>query len=243
MINFEKYSTNKLQLKKNIPALLLKLTKRNRFGKIADLGCGDGVPLLSLQENKLLDLKSELWGIDISFKRLARARKYVKNIKPIKMDLAKKFNLPQGYFDLIIASQIIEHLPDDSFFLKEVKKVLTQDGHLFISTVVKRKNAWWIYKNKNGERVCDPTHVREYSSVSDFIKLLKKTGFKIVETKSVPFFPSIINALIRMIVKFSPKSEPYWRKKTKTKICQFLNKVLRVRAPGYYVLEVIVQKK
>ena len=71
-------------------------------------------------------------------------------------------------FDLVVSTQVIEHVPDDQAFVREIKRVLTSGGLCVVSSVIKMHFGWYFYRNKQGERVLDPTHVREYSSAQEF---------------------------------------------------------------------------
>lgn len=49
-------------------------------------------------------------------------------------DVGKKWNYPDNYFDIVIASHIIEHVVDPDHILSEAKRVLKIGGLLIIAT-------------------------------------------------------------------------------------------------------------
>ena len=66
-------------------------------------------------------------------------------------------------FDVVISSQVIEHVSDDNELLKEIGRLLKSDGIAYISTVIKKWYGFYIYRN-GGKFRLDPTHVKEYPS-------------------------------------------------------------------------------
>ena len=102
--------------------------------KILDIGCGGGLLCEPLSR-----LGAEVVGIDAS----------EKNIKIAKIH-AKKNNLNVNYFcaspenfktklkfDVILNMEIVEHVNDVNFFLKESSKFLKKNGLMFVATLNK----------------------------------------------------------------------------------------------------------
>ena len=90
--------------------------------KILDIGCGEG---------KIWQLfpGHNVTGLDISEKNLKKAKKY---LKPV---LGKAEELPfmSESFDLVIASEILEHLFRPEQALQEINRVLRQKGKAIIT--------------------------------------------------------------------------------------------------------------
>lgn len=95
--------------------------------KILDLGCGTGnfIELLK-QKNASVE------GVDISTKATKIAKK--KGLKIKTADLHKTFPYSKNNFDTITAGEIIEHIYDTDFFLREIKRILKPNGFLILST-------------------------------------------------------------------------------------------------------------
>ena len=70
-------------------------------------------------------------------------------------------------FDVIVSFEVIEHIADHSQYLKEIRRVLKDDGILIISTPNKRCHS------PNSEKPTNPFHVIEFE-LDDFENLLKK---------------------------------------------------------------------
>lgn len=95
--------------------------------KILDIGCADGSFAKLLKEKGF-----NVYGIDISEKAISRAVEA--GIKASQCDVEQGINFPDNFFNIVIASEVIEHLYDTDYFLKEISRVIKGNGCLFIST-------------------------------------------------------------------------------------------------------------
>ena len=77
---------------------------------------------------------------------------------------------PQQQYDIAIAIDILEHIEDDVAVLSNLKKSLTDDGVLILSTP---------YASTEAEFTAE--HYRNGYTVEDLSLKLKKTGFKIMK--------------------------------------------------------------
>ena len=100
----------------------------------------------------------------------------------------------------MICTQVIEHVPDDNALLKEIKRILKGDGYSFISSVVKKPYGFYIYRNRHGKMVSDPTHEREYKSKEEF-EMLLKNYFKIEKTNIHLFKFPVTDLVIKLLVR------------------------------------------
>ncbi len=111
--------------------------------RVLEVGCGGG-----LQLAKLAALGCECVGLDVSGEVLARAEKYVKEIRQVcGLDLDIKLIAGDfyevepselgGYFDLVFNFGVIEHILDDAARLRFLKKkyALTREGGYIVSYV------------------------------------------------------------------------------------------------------------
>lgn len=103
--------------------ILNELKKIEIHGKVLDIGCGDGY-----FDEKMLETFPEItefWGIDIYAKEniCKGGGNYVNSYEQIKM---KKF-------DFVLLMDIIEHIEDDVFFLKEINRYLYDNTILLIT--------------------------------------------------------------------------------------------------------------
>ena len=169
MKDFDKYSKEHIHfyggsMRKLLVDLVDKLTPKS----LADFGCGDGAILFGLQRKGLLNRANSVIAIDLSETRLERVKKNIANVETICSDVCDVKQLKDNQLDLVICSQVIEHVDDDKKLLDEIYRVLKSGGYLYISSVVKRWYGWYFYRC-NGKWALDPTHLREYSSSQNFV--------------------------------------------------------------------------
>ncbi len=97
--------------------------------RFLDLGSGDG-HFYQLLKQKGYDYA--YLGFEFSQELIKKAHK---NGVPVRhANLNEKFPLSDSSYDLILASEIIEHVYDPEFFLEEIHRVLKNDGILFLTT-------------------------------------------------------------------------------------------------------------
>jgi len=164
--------------------------------KILDIGCGNG-KLGELIKNELKDV--EVYGVDISSNALKAAKK--RGLITVKQNVdGKKLKFKDNTFDLVICGDIIEHVYNNFFLLKEIKRILKKGGRLIVS--VPNVNAWYNrFLSLIGKMPCflDSTeediqatpffknalgHIRAFNKDA-IIKLLSEAGFKIKKIKGI----------------------------------------------------------
>lgn len=100
---------------------------KNKF--IMDVGCSTGY-----LGQKLEKLGAKVTGIDISQKAIKEAQKVLTNTKVVDLNNSGRTPFKDNTFDIVIASEIIEHLFQPANTLKEFYRVLKSDGQLILST-------------------------------------------------------------------------------------------------------------
>ena len=102
--------------------------------KILDIGCGGG-----LLSEPMCRLGASMVGIDASKKNIEVAKLHAKKSK-LKIDykVASPEKLKMKVkFDVILNMEIIEHVEDINFFIKESSKLLRKNGIMFVATLNK----------------------------------------------------------------------------------------------------------
>jgi len=241
---FKKYSETHvhfidLSIPKMLENLLKQMNKDNKSFSIIDLGCGDGRLLYALHISGLLHNAKRVVGVDISKERIERMKKILPFAEAVVADVTDLKEIADSAFDIAISTQVIEHVSDDVKMLREVRRILKAGGYLYISTVVK-KCAFWIYYEKGKGFKLDPTHVREYKSEEEFLKLLSYNGFDILSWRTEDVRYPIIDLILRVlamlkIVKLQP--DFYLKHKLLRKL-----RILKLKVPGYKIIEVIALK-
>jgi SAM-dependent methyltransferase len=165
----------------------------------------------------------------------------VKGAIGIISDACNVKKLENDVFDIVISSQLIEHLPNDIDLLQEIWRLVKDDGVVYISTVIKKWYGFYIYRNKGKFRL-DPTHVREYSSKEIFLNLLERNRLKILEyrikTMKYPLPDLIIRVFIKMgLIKPSDARNVYMENKWMISIRKLIIPIF-----GYRTIEALCEK-
>lgn len=147
---------------------------------ILDLGCGEG-SIISAILKKYSNKK--ITGVDISPRRINSLKEKFPKQTFICGDICST-KLKKNSFNLVMSTQVIEHVKDDKKMVEEMNRLLKKGGFLHVSSVIKKP--WAIYKYRNkGNFVLDPTHEREYSSREEFLNLFKGK-FKLLKEEIFP---------------------------------------------------------
>lgn len=127
-------------------------------GKILELGPGNR-PRIPVIGNTFVEIS------DTSLKALALA-----GGETVKSDLTKKLPLKDGSFAGVVAFEILEHLPNPAFVLKELHRILKNDGCCVISFPLNME-LWTDYDVAIG-------HVQRFNP-DDVQELFDAAGFQI----------------------------------------------------------------
>lgn len=228
-----------------IPELLLKIVKSQKKGfTVLDLGCGDGATLWALQKKGFLKNAQKIVGVDISQERCQNLEKNIKGAMAICADASKVAKLKDETFDVIICSQLIEHIRDEVALLDEVQRLLKGKGYFYLSTIMKKWYGIWLHRYQ-GRFLIDPSHRREYSSIEEVVSLFKNKKLKIIKKKIKPVKFGFIDLLFRFFIKTGVikniekirlifEKQPFLAK---------INHYLTIPAPGYFIVEIGAKKE
>jgi ubiquinone/menaquinone biosynthesis C-methylase UbiE len=128
--------------------------------KFCDIGCGIGA--LTNQIKKAYP-NCEVWGTDISKKAIEDNKSQNPDIKYFSQYVGNETKLPDNYFDVVFAGEIIEHLtvPEDLF--KDAYRILKSGGRFIVTTPL-------------GDRVKSKEHVWTFEPL-DLTNLYTSNGF------------------------------------------------------------------
>jgi 2-polyprenyl-3-methyl-5-hydroxy-6-metoxy-1,4-benzoquinol methylase len=184
---------------------MVRLDEPEKEYHILDVGCGVGTScFLLLRKYK----NTKFHCIDISEKQVEAGRQYARSIGAedrISFKIGDVRDHISGKYDYIIASEIIEHLPDPTYMLRNVKNVCKDEGEfIFTFPVGKEQNSNIAYRIVEGNGATAITYDRklvenkkEYYefyhklySIQEAKRLLKKHGFNILKLKCCDFLES-----------------------------------------------------
>lgn len=89
-----------------------------------DVGCGIGFYTQRLQE-----AGADAYGVDVDPEKVAEARQIVANVQVAP---AEALPFPDGFFDMVLSHEVLEHVDDDRQAVAEAIRVLKPGGRLVI---------------------------------------------------------------------------------------------------------------
>lgn len=182
---------------------LNKYVKQNYY--VLDIGCGTGTLSLYLAARG-----NFVVGIDVSKKAIAICIRNANNLNLSRNISFLVSNFPHSSFkkkfDLVICSEVIEHIEHDTVALKKIYELLNPKGIVILSTPSLNAPLYRLGLLKNFDT--NVGHIRRYT-VQDLIVLSEKNKFKILEVyktegiiRNFLFTNSIAGNFIRIVNKF-----------------------------------------
>ncbi len=205
MFNYQRIS----RFKKIIDYVFICTEKKR--SRILDAGCGPGVYTIFLKTMGL-----DIVGMDIQKSLLDGAIDHCVN-KGIESNFvcASIAQLPfsEGSFNMVILSEVLEHLEDDYRALMNIKNVLSKDGLLILSVPRRpyRRTSWEEEEKLRGN-IPFNIHVREGYQFEDISKLLSQTGFRIIKHSYCGYK---IEQTIKRLFRIRPLSTEFHREEIK----------------------------
>lgn len=121
---------------KHVASIINKALKMKRLSNIIDISCGKGDILCSLLP--FLNHGQSIYGTDFSEENIKDVNNRLKNSRQFQKALIlREYPSPfsEEFFDLVIMTEIIEHLDDKELklTLDEANRMLKKGGYLFIT--------------------------------------------------------------------------------------------------------------
>lgn len=178
---------------------------------VADFGCRMGVEAAHYQEQADI---SEMHGFEVHEAPLEHA-KALGLVTHVWISGESSCPVEDDYFDVVIVGDLIEHLVDTDFFLRELQRVVKPGGYLVLTTP---NLAWWwsrirllfgkvphgmgsVSFNYAKDNSVDKNHLR-LSINSEWVNLFDKHDFECVSIH--PYhYPSILSTPFRLIDKIA----------------------------------------
>lgn len=172
--------------------------------KILDIGCGGGMLTESLP---YYFPKASIHGCDISKTAVSYAKKYGSGNVRYGVIRGKRFPYASGSFDVCICLDVLEHVPDINFFLREVKRVLRKEGKFFLIVPCEGEPytyTWLLRKLHWNEHITYKYfgHIHPEFTHEMIIRLLKQHDFYI---ENIRYSEHVIYQILEWISYFIPK--------------------------------------
>lgn len=158
--------------------LYVALNLAEKKEKVLDFGAGSGIFMLSLAKNF-----KKVYSLDLDTRSLEYVKKRYK-LKNVKIIKGATTGLPfkDEFFDIIFATDVLEHFRNSEKIQNEFKRVLKKNGCLIASgpteNLIYRLAREFMYRRKKP--------IDHYTNVEDIIKKSGKI-FKIEKIKILPF--------------------------------------------------------
>ena len=118
-------------------------------GTVLEIGCGEGYGISELAKYAKKYIGVDKFDTSISEKLMTE-----NDIVFHKMEIPPLLNIESNSIDFVVTFQVIEHIQNDKFFLKEIHRVLKPGGMLLLTT-----------PNKLMSLSRNPWHIREYTPI------------------------------------------------------------------------------
>ncbi len=144
-------------------------------GRVLDIGCGNGNLLLPIRQNG-----EEVYGVEINPINSKYCNKMGLNVF---CGVLEEANFNNDFFDIVILSQVIEHLPSPKKTIEEIYRILKPGGRLYIfcpnyeSYLSKLFGKYW-----HGWYI--PFHFYDFNE-NTIRRLTEEVGFKVKSTTTI----------------------------------------------------------
>ncbi|MBR9867914.1 MAG: class I SAM-dependent methyltransferase [Oceanospirillales bacterium] len=161
---------------------ILKTVRLLKSNKILDVGCGNGALCSFLQNegHQVVGVEYDEQGYQIASNSYKNITFYNYGVQDDPSEIIAK----EGLFDVVVSTEVIEHLFSPHYLPQFSSKVLIQNGHLVITTpyhgylknlILSILNKW----DKHHTSLWHGGHIKFWSKKT-ITQLLEDNGFKVV---------------------------------------------------------------
>lgn len=147
--------------RREVIAALLAQAELEPGARILDAGCGTGRNLEDLAP------RGEVRGVDMSADAVAFCER--RGVGPVDQAPLEQLPYEDGAFDVVLACDVIEHIPDDERALRELRRVTADDGRLLVTVPAYR----WLWSGHDESH----HHQRRYRR-SELLERVRAAGWE-----------------------------------------------------------------
>ncbi len=175
-----------------------------------------------------------VYAVDLQEERLLRVSERFPFVTTVTASAQAVPSIPDGSLDFVISTMVMEHVADEGKYLDEMRRVLAPGGRIYLTTVFKRRWAWY-FRRRQGQSVLDTSHLREYTDLPGFTALLmqgSRFSALLALKLSQLWFPLVDPFLFRVTRWADQSSSSPWLR---------LARLPRVPIMGYYTLSTVAR--
>ncbi|MCQ3943049.1 MAG: hypothetical protein DPW22_07520 [Alphaproteobacteria bacterium] len=214
------------EIERSSKSYMRSLVPQDRPLTVLDVGCGTG-----LNAEIIRGKGHTVVGVDVS--PVAIAQFVANGFEGHVCDVTDGLPFPDGRFDLVYASEVIEHVNDTAAFLGELARVIKPGGRLLLSTP---NSAFWVFRlagllGWTLSEVQHSGHVRFFSKRS-LVKAIGNAGFVDVQAGARHIYMALPDSIGRLLAPLLTRigAEREYRLKTDTYVWHF-NRFARRASP------------
>jgi 2-polyprenyl-6-hydroxyphenyl methylase/3-demethylubiquinone-9 3-methyltransferase len=151
-----------------------------RNARILEAGCGDASFTKSLAE-----YSPDVTAIDISAHQVERNAKAYPEITFVRHDMSERFPFEDRAFSVVWCSEVLEHLFDPGFALREMQRVMIRGGRLLVTVPYHGlfKNVLIALFKWDEHFAPNHPHIRFFTRKT-LSRLVAEAGFREIETRT-----------------------------------------------------------
>ena len=163
---------------------IVRIAKIHKESSVMDIGCGDCSRLFRLRD--IFGDKIVLTGVDLNFTEEVKRKAISNNINLIKLNIeSDPPKIFDNTFDLIVMSQLIEHLKEPRETLIRIKSMLSKNGNILIETPSSSGLDYLFFKKAYWGGYHIPRHLHIFSKNS-LSFLVRQQNMKIKQQRYLP---------------------------------------------------------
>jgi dolichol-phosphate mannosyltransferase len=158
--------------------------RRDRAGRLLDIGCGS---------SRIIQALPDAVALELSLSKL----RFLRERNRLRVQ-ASAFALPfaSGSFTAVISSEVIEHVPDAPEILSEMTRVLAPGGTLILGTPDYGRRLWWVLEWIYG-KLLPGAYAQEHITrltARELRRRLEAAGYTVCELRYVGWCEMIFRA-------------------------------------------------